>query len=56
MKRFFAPILALGLAATPAFAGEWSKLVDPAGLEALRGDKTLIDRYVGVGSAATSPI
>ena len=42
MKRFFAPLLALGLAATPAFAGEWSKLVDPAGLEALRDDNVLI--------------
>ena len=42
MRKFFAPLFALALTAGPAVASDWNKLVDPAGLEALRGSSPLI--------------
>ena len=42
MKRLFAPIFALALSATPTFAADWNPLLDPAGLESLRGEAPLI--------------
>lgn len=42
MKRLFAPLFALGLAASPVFAAEWNTLIDPAGLTALKSESPLI--------------